>query len=80
MTPSDVEFLFRQRLGIRLGDDMSDYLVRRFMEGGAASAPLVPPAPSDEIPGAPVRRFNEMTDLPDDSLPLPVEPIDPLLQ
>jgi hypothetical protein len=77
VTPSDVEFLFRNRLGIRLGEDMSDYVLRRFQEGGAACAPVVPPAPSDEVPGTPVRRFGEAVG---DEPAAVGDPVDPLVQ
>jgi glucuronokinase len=40
VTPSDVQALFLERLGVSLGEEMTDYLVRRFQEGGAAAAPL----------------------------------------
>ena len=60
MTPSDVQALFLERLGMSLGEEMTDYLVRRFQEGGAAAAPL-PYAPSTGHPLIdPVRRFAEL--------------------
>lgn len=60
MTPSDVQVLFLERLGIQLGDDMTDYLVRRFSEGGAAAAPMSHLA-ADADPIESVRRFVELT-------------------
>ena len=42
METSDVRDLFSQRLGIRLGVQMSEYVLRRLQEGKAA---VVPPGP-----------------------------------
>ncbi|MDB5295624.1 MAG: hypothetical protein JWO31_1607 [Phycisphaerales bacterium] len=59
MTPNDVQSLFLERLGVSLGDEMTDYLIRRFQEGGAAAVP----ASAREVvdPGFdPIRRFAEL--------------------
>ncbi|HEX8915611.1 MAG TPA: hypothetical protein VF796_24875 [Humisphaera sp.] len=60
MNPSDVQDLFLETLGLRLGDEMTDYLVRRFQEGGAAAVPVAYVPPAAEALPAPVRRFVEL--------------------
>ena len=62
MNPSDVQDLFLDQLGLRIGDEMTDYLVRRFGEGGAAAAPVLH-APASEQADKPVARFVELSDL-----------------
>ena len=41
MEPHEVQEIFRKKLGIRLGHEMSKYVLRRLEEGVAAAMPLV---------------------------------------
>ena len=76
MTPTDVQDLFLQQLGLRLGDEMTDYLVRRFSEGGAASVPIAF-VPCDEMPIGSVRRFVELAGVFGEGSAIPADSSDP---
>jgi hypothetical protein len=72
--------LFLQQLGLRLGDEMSDYLVRRFREGGAMAMPAaVVGRSADEATPAPVRRFVELSGVLGDGAAVPAEVAEPLV-
>ena len=78
MTPSDVQVLFLETLGLRLSDEMTDYLVRRFQEGGAAAAP-VDYAVAEEPPADSMRRFVELTDALGEGVVIPADATDPVV-
>ena len=81
MTPSDVQALVLERLGMSLGEEMTDYLLRRFQEGGAAAAPL-PHGPSEFGPAMvdPVRRFAELAGILGQGAAVPAEVPEPEVQ
>ena len=81
MNPLDVQALFFDQLGIGLGDEMTDYLVRRFQEGGAAAAPVsyIRHDGRDEILPEPVRRFVELADALGEGSAIPAEATDPVV-
>ena len=81
MNPSDVQALFFDQLGIGLGDEMTDYLVRRFQEGGAAAAPVsyIRHDGHDEVIPEPVRRFVELADALGEGSAIPAEAADPVV-
>src|SRR4051794_13030068 len=58
VSPLDVQGLFLEKLGISIDDDMSHYVLRRFMAGGAAAVPSAHISIDSGAPlSAPVRRF-----------------------
>lgn len=78
MTPSDVQALFLDQLGLSLGDEMIEYTVRRFLEGGAAAVPVAPvlsAAPADD----PIRRFAEVAGMLGDGSAVPADLPEPLI-
>lgn len=78
VTPSDVQALFLDQLGLSLGDEMIEYTVRRFLEGGAAAVPVSPvhcAAPADD----PVRRFAEIAGMLGDGSAVPAEITEPVI-
>jgi hypothetical protein len=80
VTPLDVQALFLERLGISLGEEMTDYLLRRFREGGAAAVPAVHASDAGaELLPAPVRRFVELTEALGDGAAIPADATDPIL-
>ena len=80
MNPSEVQALFFDQLGIGLGDEMTDYLVRRFQEGGAAAAPVsYVRDDGDELLARPVRRFVELTDALGYGAAIPADATDPVV-
>lgn len=80
MTPLDVQALFLEQLGLSLGEEMTDYLLRRFREGGAAAAPSshIPSDAGDPLP-APVRRFVELTEALGDGAAIPADATEPVV-
>ncbi len=76
MTPTDVQALFLDQLGVSLGDEMIDYIARRFVEGGAASVPVAF-ARSGSASVDPIRRFAELAGLLGDGAAVPAEVPEP---
>ncbi|QOV91011.1 hypothetical protein [Humisphaera borealis] len=77
MTPSDVQSLFLDQLGLSLGDEMLEYTVRRFLEGGAAAVPVGPLAAGPIID--PVRKFAEIAGMLGDGAAVPADLAEPLV-
>ena len=78
VTPSDVQSLFLDQLGLSLGDEMLEYTVRRFLEGGAAAVPVAPTHIVDPILD-PVRRFAEIAGMLGDGAAVPADLAEPLV-
>jgi len=79
VTPSDVQALFLDQLGLSLGDEMIEHTVRRFLEGGAAAVPVSPVnsiAPAND----PVRRFAEVAGMLGDGSAVPADLPEPTIQ
>lgn len=79
MTPSDVQALFLDQLGLSLGDEMLEYTVRRFLEGGAAAIPVAPVL-SAEPTIDPVRKFAELAGMLGDGAAVPADLAEPVVQ
>lgn len=76
MTASDVQAMFLDQLGLSLGDELLEYTVRRFLEGGAAAVPVAPVAAA-AMSVDPVRRFAELAGMLGDGAAVPAEIVEP---
>ncbi len=78
MTAADVQAMFLDQLGLSLGDELLEYTVRRFLEGGAAAVPVAPIAAA-AMSVDPVRRFAELAGMLGDGAAVPAEISEPPL-
>ena len=71
MTPADVQELFQNRLGLRLGKAMAEYVLNRFEAGGV---PTIAVIAADVRTGVPLRMSVDTNTLSSES-PRTVQPL-----